>query len=65
MNNLDLGTVTWGKSSYSGNNGGDCVEIASGIPGRVPVRDSKVQDGPVLLVGAPEFTAFVESVKSN
>lgn len=31
----------WRKSSYSGSNGGECVEIAIGIPGTVPVRDSK------------------------
>ena len=30
---------TWRRSSYSGNNGGQCVEVAA--PGRILVRDSK------------------------
>ncbi|WP_189167255.1 DUF397 domain-containing protein, partial [Sphaerisporangium melleum] len=25
---MDMSTVRWRKSSYSGNNGGDCVEVA-------------------------------------
>ncbi|MFD8952299.1 DUF397 domain-containing protein [Streptomyces xanthophaeus] len=39
--------LTWFKSSYSASEGGDCVEVAHG-PAQVHVRDSKVQDGPVL-----------------
>ena len=39
--------VTWRKSSYSGNNGGQCVEV--GDAARViAVRDSKDPHGPVL-----------------
>ncbi|MEV0846169.1 DUF397 domain-containing protein [Streptomyces sp. NPDC049954] len=53
------------KSSYSNANGGDCVEIASGLPGVVPVRDSKVLGGPVLVVGAAEFTTFLEYAKTK
>lgn len=56
----------WRKSSYSGNNGGNCVEVAGPIPsGAVPVRDSKVPAGPVLLMGVAGFAVFVESVKSK
>lgn len=37
-----LSNVEWRKSSYSGSNGGDCVEVAENRPtGTVPVRDSK------------------------
>ncbi|KOG46124.1 MULTISPECIES: DUF397 domain-containing protein [Streptomyces] len=39
--------LKWFKSSYSGGDGDACVEIATG-QGTVHVRDSKVQDGPVL-----------------
>ncbi|MCX4691764.1 DUF397 domain-containing protein [Streptomyces sp. NBC_01408] len=39
--------LTWFKSSYSGSDGGDCVEVANGAT-QVHVRDSKVTDGPVL-----------------
>ncbi|GAA0628782.1 hypothetical protein GCM10009535_00100 [Streptomyces thermocarboxydovorans] len=49
----------WFKSSYSGSDGGDCVEVAAGLDA-VYVRDSKaVSDGPVLRVGRDEWAAFV------
>ncbi|MFE7358753.1 DUF397 domain-containing protein [Streptomyces sp. NPDC057543] len=51
--------LRWFKSSYSGSDGGDCVEVAAG-PGAVYVRDSKIADGgPVLRVGRGEWAAFV------
>ncbi|MFD1659540.1 DUF397 domain-containing protein [Streptomyces caeni] len=53
------GDLAWSKSSYSGTNGGDCVEVAAGTDA-VYVRDSKaVDDGPVLRVGRDEWAAFV------
>ena len=39
--------VTWRKSSYSGNSGGQCVEVGSAAR-MIAVRDSKDPDGPVL-----------------
>lgn len=57
---------TWRKSSYSGNDGGECVEIADPTPsGTVPVRDSKLADGPVLLVGATAYTQWIKSSYSG
>ena len=51
--------LDWFKSSYSGTNGGDCVEVAAGLDA-VYVRDSKATgDGPVLRVGRGEWAAFV------
>lgn len=53
------GDLAWFKSSYSGTNGGDCVEVAAGA-GAVYVQDSKAMgDGPVLRVGRDEWVAFV------
>lgn len=60
----DLSSASWFKSSYSNSDGGDCVEIADGLPNLVPVRDSKVQEGPVLLFRAPAWAAFVADLKS-
>lgn len=37
----------WRKSSYSGGNQGECLEVARGYA-TVPVRDSKAADGPAL-----------------
>ncbi|MEV0280022.1 DUF397 domain-containing protein [Streptomyces sp. NPDC050610] len=57
----DLSVATWSRSSYSGANGGDCVEVArgTGIP-VVPVRDSKNPLGPVLWVSPEAWVLFVE-----
>ncbi|PAX84627.1 DUF397 domain-containing protein [Streptomyces albidoflavus] len=57
----------WFKSSYS-SNGGACVEVATNLVtphGIVPVRDSKVQSGPVLAVPATAFSSFVAGVKAG
>jgi hypothetical protein len=59
----DLSGVTWRKSSYSDGGDNNCVEVADGFPGVVPVRDSKTL-GAALVVSAGAWAAFVESVKS-
>lgn len=41
--------LVWLKSSYSGAEGGQCVEVAN-VSGAVHIRDSKVAAGPVLTV---------------
>jgi hypothetical protein len=57
------GIPSWRKSSYSGETGNDaCVEVADGVPGMVPVRDSKNPTGPALLVDAHAWQAFVTHV---
>lgn len=38
----------WIKSSYSGGQGGDCVEVAARSADHVAVRDSKDEAGPKL-----------------
>ncbi|MGQ4713256.1 DUF397 domain-containing protein [Streptomyces anulatus] len=48
----------WFKSSYSSDQGGNCVEVAA-HPTAVHVRDSKVTDGPVLTVEPAAWSAFV------
>jgi hypothetical protein len=58
MNRHELSAATWIKSSYSGDNGGNCVEVAPGFPAGVPVRDSKNPDGPVLVVSRSAWAAF-------
>lgn len=59
----DLSTAVWRKSSYSNGSGGECVEVAPGHPGVIPVRDSKSQEGPVLLFHTPSWTPFLNSLK--
>ncbi|MBT2468024.1 DUF397 domain-containing protein [Streptomyces sp. ISL-66] len=60
-----LRAARWRTSSYSTATEGLCVEVADGIPGLVPVRDSKVQDGPVLVLSATAWTGFVTGLKSH
>ena len=55
----------WRKSSRSNGTGGDCVEVADNVPGRVLVRDSKDQAGPVLTFGPVAWRSFVGAVAAD
>jgi hypothetical protein len=57
--------LTWRTSSYSGGDGGSCVEVADGVPGVVPVRDSKRPQGPVLMIPAAGWAEFVDVVAGH
>ncbi|WP_432025301.1 DUF397 domain-containing protein [Streptomyces sp. 1222.5] len=57
----DLARAQWRKSSYSGSNGGECVEVAHLVP-HTAVRDSKAP-AHTLLFPPTAWSAFVESVK--
>ncbi|CAL9528682.1 DUF397 domain-containing protein [Streptomyces sp. enrichment culture] len=65
IRNLDLSTATWRKSSYSDGGANNCVEVADGYPGVVPVRDSKVPAGTALIFGTASWSAFVVGVKES
>lgn len=56
------GAACWRKSTYSDGNGGSCLEVAAGLPGVVPVRDSKVDGGPVIVVGAAAWAEFIGDI---
>ncbi|MFI0718368.1 DUF397 domain-containing protein [Streptomyces sp. NPDC021224] len=58
-------TAQWRTSSYSNSDGGNCVEVADGLTGIVPVRDSKDPEGPALVFGADAWVAFVGAVKAG
>ena len=62
MNAIDLSRAEWRKSSYSSQSG-NCVEVATNMPGTVAVRDSKHPEGPRLLIPAAEWRAFVRGLK--
>ncbi|MGW7463428.1 DUF397 domain-containing protein [Streptomyces xantholiticus] len=51
-------SLIWFKSSRSGPEGGDCVEVAAARE-TVHVRDSKDRTRPHLSVGAAHWTVFV------
>ncbi|WBP91792.1 DUF397 domain-containing protein [Kitasatospora cathayae] len=60
-----MAVLTWRKSSYSGGNGGNCIEVAPGFPGLVPVRDSKDPEGPALAFPVDAWSSFVAAVRSG
>ncbi len=61
----DLSVAAWRRSSYSNQEGGDCVEVADGFPGAVPVRDSKVPHGPALCFEAASWATFLGGLRAE
>ncbi|MER7169705.1 DUF397 domain-containing protein [Micromonospora sp. NPDC000207] len=57
---MDLTGARWRKSSYSGGNGGNCVEVADNLPGVVGVRDSKDREGGTLTFTPTAWRAFLD-----
>ncbi|MEU3166612.1 DUF397 domain-containing protein [Streptosporangium sp. NPDC006930] len=67
---MDLSNATWVKSSLSGDNGGNCVEVArlednANHPHLIAVRDSKDPDGPKLLLTPTTWTTFLNHLKAD
>ncbi|MDT0545850.1 MULTISPECIES: DUF397 domain-containing protein [Streptomyces] len=56
--------TVWFKSTYSGPEGNECVEVAD-LRAHVGVRDSKNTDGPVLAFSADAFASFLAEVKAG
>ncbi|MER6093463.1 DUF397 domain-containing protein [Streptomyces bluensis] len=56
--------LRWFKSSYSGGEGNECVEMAKGHS-YVAVRDTKMRCGRVLTVSPEAFAAFLREVKGG
>lgn len=54
--------MNWRKSSYSSDQGGDCIETANDA-GVILVRDSTNRDGGTLTVGAGAWQRFADSLK--
>lgn len=62
---MDLSKAVWRKSRYSSSNGGNCVEVASNLPGVVAVRDSKDREGPALVFTPGEWQAFLAGARNG
>jgi hypothetical protein len=61
---MDVTGSAWRTSSYSGSNGGACVEIGT-AGSAVAVRDSKRPDGPQLAFAADTWKTFTEQLKAT
>ena len=68
---MDLSGAAWRKSTYSGGNGGQCVEVAAlagnpdGPPAICAVRDSKDPAGPALAFSPGQWRRFTSLVKAG
>jgi hypothetical protein len=62
---MDLTNAQWRKSTFSGGNGGNCVEVARNLPGIVAVRDSKDREGPALVFTPQQWRAFLDGVRTG
>jgi hypothetical protein len=59
----ELAGAQWRTSSFSGDDGGNCVEIASLCGGCRAVRDTKNPGGPVVVFTPAEWTLFLDHLK--
>ncbi|MFF4991549.1 DUF397 domain-containing protein [Streptosporangium saharense] len=53
------------KSSLSGPNTDDCVEVATNLPGIVAVRDSKNLTGPALTFTPTQWRSFITHIQTG
>ncbi|MDA3649890.1 DUF397 domain-containing protein [Saccharopolyspora indica] len=61
---MDLTRAHWRKSSHSSAQG-QCVEVATNLPGVAAIRDSKNPNGDALLMRPSTLASFIDSVKSD
>ncbi len=61
---VDLTDAQWHKSTRSGPNCDNCVEVAF-VGGAVALRDSKNPTGPALIFTPGEWDAFVGGAKDG
>ena len=61
---IDLSRAQWVKSTRSGPDRDNCVEVAF-VDDAIAVRDSKSPEGPVLIFTQAEWDAFVGGAKDG
>ncbi|TYK46222.1 DUF397 domain-containing protein [Actinomadura decatromicini] len=64
MNTPGLSQAQWRKSTYSGGNEGECVEIAN-LNGRIAIRDSKSPHTCHVTLTRQDFTALLGRLASQ
>jgi hypothetical protein len=58
--------IGWKKSSYSGGQGGNCVEVAASTDGdHVYVRNTRDRDGALLDFTSSAWDTFVAGVRAD
>lgn len=64
VNEMDMTSVTWRKSTRS-NGSGDCIEVAADLAGKVGLRDSKDPAGPILAFSPTAWATFIRATKAE
>jgi hypothetical protein len=62
---VQLNGAEWRKSSYSGGNGGNCVEVAQNLADVVAIRDSKNPGSDALVMPAVAFAVFTAGIRAG
>jgi hypothetical protein len=62
MEGTNRDVTTWRKSTYSADNGGNCVEVGAGGPA-VMVRDTKDRADAALTFGPDAWRRFAARIK--
>ncbi|MER7211369.1 DUF397 domain-containing protein [Streptosporangium sp. NPDC000239] len=60
-----LSTARWHKSSLSGDDGSNCVEVAALPGGHHALRDTKNRTGPALILTPAAWTNLVGVLKAD
>jgi hypothetical protein len=60
---MEITDMNWRKSSYSGNGGSSCIEVAS--DGAVAVRDTTGRTGPMLAFSPAAWRQLVAQLKRS
>ena len=61
---VDLSQARWVKSTHSGPDSDNCVEVAF-VGEAIAVRDSRNPEGPALIFTPAEWDAFVGGAKDG
>lgn len=56
---------TWHKSTYSSDQGGNCVEVTDLNEGGHAIRDSKDPTRSVLTFTTPQWSAFTTGIRAG
>jgi hypothetical protein len=59
-----IASLQWRKSSFSGNGGGNCVDVAADGE-KIYVRNSKNPGGAVVAFTQSEWRAFISGAKNK
>ncbi|RAY12904.1 DUF397 domain-containing protein [Actinomadura craniellae] len=64
MHTNSVSSTTWRKSSHSGGQSGQCIEVAQ-LPDAIGLRDSKNPTNTALSIDQPAFRHLIHQIKAG